>query len=213
MYLSDWRNTTLLKVINENPGKPKSQCLELLFDKLTNIQWALPSIGPSEESLCIQILNACRGIRECTLCLYSLAPTLEGIRSQLWSTISLATDMEVQQFLATGHEDAGQFWTNKTYNGHDQALRFGSRRARTDAHHGNEKLTNCTDKKCYVCRKPGCWSMTHNPEEWRQAYDHFKNSRFTKDRLASAYTQFLAWHESINGIEDKDEDDSIAQFF
>src|SRR5205809_7756116 len=93
MYLSDWRNTTLLKVINENPGKPKSQCLELLFDKLTNIQRALPSIGPLEESLCIQILNACRGIQECTLCLYSPAPTLEGIRSQLRSTISLVTDM------------------------------------------------------------------------------------------------------------------------
>jgi hypothetical protein len=62
MYLLDWRNTTLLKVINENPGKPKYECLELLFDKLTNIQWALPSIGSLEESLRIQIFNACQGI-------------------------------------------------------------------------------------------------------------------------------------------------------
>jgi hypothetical protein len=59
MYLSDWWNTTLIKIVTENPGKPKTECLELLFDKLTSIQQALPSIGSSEESLRIQILNAC----------------------------------------------------------------------------------------------------------------------------------------------------------
>jgi hypothetical protein len=59
MYLSDWQNTTLIKIITENSGKPKTECLELLFDKLTSIQQALPSIGSSEESLRIQILNAC----------------------------------------------------------------------------------------------------------------------------------------------------------
>jgi hypothetical protein len=105
MYLSDWRNMTLLKVVNENPGKPKTECLELLFDKLTRIQRALPSIGQSEESLRVQVLNACRGVRECTLCLYSPAPTLEGIRSQLRSAVSLATDTETQQFPATSHEE------------------------------------------------------------------------------------------------------------
>ena len=44
-------------------------------------------------------------------------------------------------------------------------------------------------------------------------YNHFKNSRFIKDRSASAYTQFLAWHEGIEGVEDDCQDDSIARFF
>src|SRR5438045_568191 len=79
MYLSDWQNTTLMKIITENPSKPKTECLELLFDKLMSIQQALPLIRSSEESLHIQILNACRGIQECTLCLYNPAPTLESI--------------------------------------------------------------------------------------------------------------------------------------
>src|SRR6266480_1797398 len=89
MYLLDCCNTILSKIVNKNPGKPKTEYLELLFDKLTNIQQALPSIRSSEEFLCIQILNAYQGVQECTLYLYSPAPTLESIHSQLHSTISL----------------------------------------------------------------------------------------------------------------------------
>src|SRR5437773_9121982 len=87
MYLLDWRNITLIKIITENPSKPKTECLELLFNKLMSIQQALLSIRSLEESLHIQILNICRGIRECTLCLYNPALTLKGIHSQLQSTI------------------------------------------------------------------------------------------------------------------------------
>ena len=212
MYLSDWRNTTLSRVIGENPGKPKTECLELLFDKLAKIQRALPSIGASEESLRIQILNACRGVRECTLCLYSPAPTLEGVRSQLRSAISLATDTEVRQFTAGSHDELEQFWTDRTYRGGGRASRFGNKQARAHRNNGNF-ATGWTSKKCYVCGKPGCWSTTHPAEERRQAYDRFKENRFTKDKSASTYAQFLAWHEGIEGIEDEDQDDSIAQFF
>jgi hypothetical protein len=214
MYLSNWRNTTLLKVVNENPGKPKTECLELLFDKLTRIQRALPSIGQSEESLRVQVLNACRGVRECTLCLYSPAPTLEGIRSQLRSAVSLATDTETQQFPATSHEEPQQFWTDRTYNGRGRAARFGNGRTRGNPRRGNSGFAaGRADKKCYVCGKLGCWSTTHPTEERRQAYDRFRNSRHTQDRSTSAYAQFLAWYEGIEGVEDDDQDDGIAQFF
>jgi hypothetical protein len=51
-------------------------------------------------------------------------------------------------------------------------------------------------------------------QERRQAYDRFRNSRYTQDRSTSAYTQFLAWYEGIEGVEDDDQDDDgIAQFF
>ena len=37
-------------------------------------------------------------------------------------------------------------------------------------------------------------------------------NQFTKDKLASTYAQFFAWHEGIEGIENDDQDNSIAQF-
>ena len=55
--------------------------------------------------------------------------------------------------------------------------------------------------------------MTHPAEERHQAYDYFKENWFTRDKSASAYTQFLAWHEGIEGIKDNEQDNSIAQFF
>jgi hypothetical protein len=211
-YLTDWRNTTLSRIISENPDMSKIDCLDLLFDKLTKIQRALPTVGQSEEALRIQLLNACRSVRECTFCLYSPAATLEGVRSQLRSAISLATDMEAQQFAMTTSEDLQQFWTDRTYNGRGRATRFGNGRTRGNPRRG--KFTpGRSDKKCYVCGKSGCWSTTHTTEERRQAYDRFKNNRFAQDKSASAYAQFLAWHEGIEGVEDSDEDDSVAQFF
>ena len=37
IYLLNWQNTTLMKIITKNSGKPKTECLELLFDKLMSI--------------------------------------------------------------------------------------------------------------------------------------------------------------------------------
>jgi hypothetical protein len=67
MYLSEWRRTTLTKVVTDNPRKLKIEYLELLFDKLTKIQRALPTIlAKAEDSLCVQVLSACRGVPGCT---------------------------------------------------------------------------------------------------------------------------------------------------
>ena len=38
LYLSEWRTTTFLKVINENLDKNRLECLQILFDKLRKIQ-------------------------------------------------------------------------------------------------------------------------------------------------------------------------------
>ena len=75
------------------------ECLELLFDKLTTLQLCLaPAVAPTEEWLRQQVLSACREVPECKVCLFSLAPTYEGVRSQLRSAISLAAPLAPQQF-------------------------------------------------------------------------------------------------------------------
>ena len=37
LYLSEWRETTFQRVINDNPTKLRSKCLQLLFDSLQKI--------------------------------------------------------------------------------------------------------------------------------------------------------------------------------
>ena len=36
-YLSEWRETTLLRTISENPGKSRLECLQLTVDKLQKV--------------------------------------------------------------------------------------------------------------------------------------------------------------------------------
>jgi hypothetical protein len=212
VYLSDWRNTTLLKVINDNPGKLKTECLEILFDKISRIQAAILTIDQSEESLRLQLLNACRGVRECAFCLYSPAPTLEGVRNQLRSAISLATEAATQQFQTDTYDESQQFWTDRKYNGRGRDARFGSSRGRGNPRHSKFASIRA-DKKCFVCGKPGCWSTTHTTEERRQAYEHFKNSKHTKDKSPSTYAQFLISYEGVETFGGNERDDGIVQFF
>ncbi|MDB5910367.1 MAG: polyprotein [Massilia sp.] len=221
MYLSQWRETTLIQTIEQNPGKPKTEALEILLDKLTKIQRALPTTSQTTEALRLQVLNACRGVGECTLCLFNPAPTYEGVCNQLRSAISIATSVAPQQFVAdaTAGLPPEQYWTDRRYNGRGRDNRFGRDRGRNREYGGNRPSRGFTpsrpssSKKCYVCGKTGCWSTTHTPEERRKAYDRFKNNDNTRDKSANAYAQFLAWHEGIVGVEDEPDDDSVAQFF
>ena len=48
LYLSEWQTTSLEKLIDSNPDKDPTQCLELLFDKLENLQKNL-----KEPSACV----------------------------------------------------------------------------------------------------------------------------------------------------------------
>ncbi|KZL69413.1 hypothetical protein CT0861_03178 [Colletotrichum tofieldiae] len=90
IYFTEWNNTTLRRVILDNPDKPKMECLEFLLDKLATIQRALPSLPQSDEALRDSVISACRGVKECELCLFSPAPTYEGVCSQLRLAIRLS---------------------------------------------------------------------------------------------------------------------------
>jgi transposase InsO family protein len=210
MYLNAWHTTTLASIIEEpaNADKTKLQCLEILLSRLTKIQRALPMVGNNEIALRLQLINACYGIEECELCLYSPAPTYEGVISQLRSSISLrsGTRRTAQRFpTATTAKPDEQYWTDRKYNGNGREARYGRKQPRQASRAG-------PDKKCYVCGKPGCWSTTHTPEERRKAYDRFRNNPRTPDKGQRAYTQYLAWYEGVQSIEDA-EDKALVQFF
>ena len=98
-YLSEWRETTLLRVIAANPGSSRPECLEKLFDQLQTLQRGLSGAYQNDLSLRDQLINACRGVEECSLAPYSPAPTYDGVYAQLRSAVSTALRVrESQQF-------------------------------------------------------------------------------------------------------------------
>jgi hypothetical protein len=87
MYLTEWRETTLMKIIASNPAKSKIECLQLLIVKLRKIQRGLSQAYQADHNLRDALINACRGGEECRLALFNPAPTFEGVYDQLRSAI------------------------------------------------------------------------------------------------------------------------------
>jgi hypothetical protein len=89
-YLSEWRETTLLRMISENPDKSRLECFQLTVDKLQKVQRGLTKEYQYEHNLRDQVINACRGVEECNLALYKPSPTFEEICAELRSAIGTA---------------------------------------------------------------------------------------------------------------------------
>jgi hypothetical protein len=82
-YLSEWRETTLPRIIAMNPGVSRLECLQKLFDQLQTIQRGLSESYQEDFSLRDQVISACRGVEECNLALFHPASMYEGVCAQL----------------------------------------------------------------------------------------------------------------------------------
>ena len=56
-YLSEWRETTLIRTISENPGKSRLECLQIMIDKLQKVQRGLTKEYHYEHNLRDQVIN------------------------------------------------------------------------------------------------------------------------------------------------------------
>jgi hypothetical protein len=97
LYMAEWRETTLQRIIASNTTKSCLECLQLLFDKLQKIQRGLTKSYQNDNSLRDQVISACRGVPECNMALYKPANTFEGVCAELRSAIGTAMRTQEQQ--------------------------------------------------------------------------------------------------------------------
>ncbi|KAG9241996.1 hypothetical protein BJ878DRAFT_517964 [Calycina marina] len=86
-HLTEWRSTTLLQTIQENPGLLRLECLEMVLDRFRTTQKGLATEYLFEHSLRDHVLNACQGLRECSAAQYKQVPTFEGLCTVLPAAI------------------------------------------------------------------------------------------------------------------------------
>ena len=232
LYLSEWRVTTLRKVIADNPDKNRLECLQILLDTLQKIQRGLSVVYQAEYSLREQVINACRGIAECNLALFNPADTYEGVCAQLRSSIGTAMrdrESQQQQFNAypnddTDNDNDSQYdhnWTDRTYGGQGRYRGVsrgrprhsprGFRRGYAGGYH-NQPMSR--QKKCYVCEKPNCWSTRHTDDERRQAYTKFRQYAqkvSNKEPTVAYFQSFLAQFEGVDALPKDDNDLNEAE--
>lgn len=196
-YLTEWRETNLLRTIKKNSDKTRLECLELMLDNLRAAQKGLSERYQADHVLRDQALNACYGVPECHLALFKPAPTFEGLCADLRAAISTAARSKESSSFLMEPDDVdsyGQHFTDRTFGG--QAKRYpprpyegntssfprpqipGSFRGKqsygTQLPPGNGN--GRPPKKCYVCEKVGCWSTRHTEQERKAVFSKTKET-------------------------------------
>jgi hypothetical protein len=216
-YMSEWRETTFPRIIAANPGVPRLDCLQKLFDRLQTIQRGLSESYQEDYSLRDQVISACRGVEECNLALFNPTNTYEGVCAQLRSAVGTALrSREVQQFNAqlqpTSIGPADQHdhnWTDRTYSGRGIRYSRGYDQRQPQGNRGGPcggSFRNDRQKKCYVCEKPNCWSTRHSLNDRKEAYNKFQQSarNVGKREVTMTYFQnFLVQYEGVEDLEDE----------
>lgn len=86
-YMDMWRGISYRKTINKNPGKDMQECLQILFDDLQKIQPGLKTECQTDAFIRDQVIAACRGVEECSLCLAKPSETFESVCADLRSAV------------------------------------------------------------------------------------------------------------------------------
>ena len=234
-YLSEWREINLLRTISENPDKSRLECFQAMIDKLQVVQRGLPREYQHDHILRDQVVNACRGVDECNLSLYKPAPTFEGLCADMRSAIGTAVrsqqarsayhtksaqafNTNIQNEELGDHYDFDQNWTDRTYGGRGRGhgRSFGNRGkpgSRGNFRGGQQPRFQ---KKCYVCKNPGCFSTKHTPDERKRAYVDYRRqqqaSYVADDITQEEYGTFLISYEGLEGLEGLDDFELTEQF-
>ncbi|EAQ83592.1 hypothetical protein CHGG_09996 [Chaetomium globosum CBS 148.51] len=101
-----------------------------------------------------------------------------------------------------------------TYRGSGRESRFGRNQGgpRRGGFSNSKFSRPPTERKCFVCGKPGCWSTTHPIEDRKKSYERFKADKDARDGSIAAFAQFIYWHEGSE-LEADYEDNPVSQFF
>lgn len=200
-YLSEWRATSMQSIRKEFPKEDLPSCFDKLVDRITLIHRALSSSWNDIQDRRGQLLVACKGVPECNFAQYDPAPSFEGVVAQLrnaiYTNIQLQSTDQFPTFSQSNEQyddyhDHDHWWTDRRYGGNSrgrnrsQPGRSRGRGGRNDFRYRSVRpggfqqrsrppRASNFPKRCYICKKEGCWSTNHSEEEYRQAFDTYKH--------------------------------------
>ena len=208
-YLAEWNNLSLRSTFQDNPDKDKLECLQIMLSKAIKVRNALGTEYQTERTLRDKIVTACMGVAECNNALMNPANDYESLCAQLRSSISITAKVQnAQQFYTyQGDDNDDKYeqslpyyehnWVDRTYNKRGGFRGRGRQSSRpwssTKYQSSLSSLGSRYQKKCYVCKRPGCWSTKHTPEERQEAFERFSQHARYKGRRATEqfYQTFL----------------------
>lgn len=183
--IARWESLTLRLVITENVDKGKStlECLQMLFTELRHLQLSFDKEYRSEKHLHTKLINACRSFPACQLACFKPSSTLMGLFNDLQSSISTVELNESAQ--------TSQLFTDRRY--YKENNQRNPETSRSNSHWRSRKSLGSSQKRCYVCKRPGCWSRNHTVSEQESAKKVFQKQMM--NRINDCTDQLLAQYE------------------
>jgi transposase InsO family protein len=155
-YFTDWTTTSFTQIRTANPDKTLHQVLDVMLDKLQLCQRALGLRYSGEDQLRTAVTQACRGVKELEYALMDPPIDCEQLFARLRSSVEVSVARA-----ATEH--SSQYYVDRRYNGNRNTTNF---RSNNNFIRKGVKGPNPNDsKRCFICKKEGCWSTNHSKEE------------------------------------------------
>lgn len=202
--LTKWNNISLRTVITKNPGKDIEFCLQNLVEELRIIQLSLGNNLQDDTFLQNKIITACQAHPACTIgCSIpasSSVALINNLRQSISNHLAINSSSDQNQFntnsennLDIDDNDNNQYFIDRKYHSNQQNKSFKGPHQKRNGHF----------KKCFVCKRQGCWSTRHSDAEKEKARDVFKE-KFGKV-AEPRYGQFLTEYEGNEPINISDD--------
>jgi hypothetical protein len=190
--MTKWNTTTLKAIMAKNEDKSTEECLELVIKELRSIQRGLAPELRTEQNLRDKLINACNDVESCVYACLKPAPTLEGVCSDLHSSIIAYKRIQDTKTSQT-------FYTDRKYR--QNPRHYSNQRDQRQRPYYRAK--NQRPKSCFVCQKEGCWSTKHTPEERERSTRNLRQRLRVDDRIK----QYIVDYE---GEEDQRNEDTSS---
>ncbi|KAI0995698.1 hypothetical protein K3495_g12481 [Podosphaera aphanis] len=168
-------------VMDNNSGKDIEACLPILVEELRSTQMTLKRNLQDDSVLQNKLLPACLSHSACTIGCSMPAPSTNGLINNLRLSISnynaINKSQEQSQFnlkaKASTEKNCEQYYTDRKYRSNLPLKEHNS----SHIHHSKQ---HDQTKKCFICKKSGCWSSRHTEEERANAKMNYRN-KFNKE--------------------------------
>jgi hypothetical protein len=182
--LNKWNETSLQSIIDKNTGKSTQDCLQLLIKELRHLQHGLEPNLQIDSFLHNKLILACRGLPACQYASCKPSDNLAGLINDFQSSIV------TYENTYPPNPSPSTFFTDRRFH-HTQPRslpRYPSR---------PRPSSKPTKKRCFVCKKEGCWSTKHTKEEREES----------KKRFDQRFQQYITEHEGEEEKEDTSDND------
>ena len=195
--LSRWNTVTLETVIDKNKEETLSKCLEILMGELRKLQSGLDAGLQGNDFVYSKLITACERVPACKFACIKPSDSLRGLINELYGAAGRWDRLHPKDGSSNGSSNEILF-TDRRLRGENRYERVkyqpnqprGHERRYQGRNQGGGDTRN--QKRCFVCKKIGCWSTKH-PEDERKR----------------ALRQYVVDHEGEeeNELEDREEED------